>query len=683
MRDNMAIVIRIVSTDGRRTIMKSLPGLPAHLKVPAGARVEVVEDGRTISLAQYVNEHANRQNPDQVLENAKVDVETVNDWSVAEAWLDSLGGSEAVASNAWFSDASDGRESNIMGVDVDGLLIGGAIAAGVAFGTYELTRTSKPKDSTAPVAPTGLDLAAEDDTGSSTTDNITSKTTGLTITGTAEAGSVIELFNGTTSLGTVTANAQGKFTKDVDLAGGTHSVTARSTDTAGNVSAAATVLSIVVDSSAPAAPAALDLAVEDDTGTSTTDNVTDKTSALTISGTGDAGTVVELFDGSTSLGTVTVGTNGTFSRDISLSPGVHSITARATDSAGNLGTSSAPLEITVTANATFALDLAADDDSGASNTDNITSKGTELTITGTSAANATIEFFDDKTSIGTAATDGDGKFSKDFTLASGAHPISAKVVGGDAVSNTITIVVDTTAPIALTAPDLAAADDAGPSNIDDVTNKTTALTFTGTATGNANVEMFVDGVSVGTTAVRTNGSYTKDIDLGEGVHSIAVKAIDAAGNVGEISPALQVTVDTTAPSAPLSLDLASEDDNGASNTDNSTSLTSGLTVSGTAEIGSIVEFFDGTTSLGAATAGANGAYSKDLSLAIGSHAITTKASDVAGNVSAASAGLTITVVEATPASALSATADSHFASSAMADYDPLGGHISDASTSFG
>jgi hypothetical protein len=679
----MAIVIRIVSTDGRRTIMKSLPGLPARLKVPAGAKVEIVEDGRTVSLAQYVNEHANRQNPDDVLENAKVDVETVSDWSVAEAWLDSLATSEASDTKAWFSDASDGRESNVMGVDVDGLLIGGAIAAGVAFGVYELTRTSKPKDTTAPVAPTALDLAVEDDSGSSTTDNITSKTTGLTISGTAEAGSVIELFDGATSLGTVTANAQGKFTKDVDLAGGAHSITARSTDTAGNVSAASTVLNIVVDSSAPAAPAALDLAVEDDTGASTTDNVTDRTSALTISGTGEAGTVVELFDGSTSLGTTTVGTNGTFSRDVSLSPGVHSITARATDSAGNLGTSSAPLEITVTPNATFALDLAADDDTGASNTDDITSKGSELTISGTSAANATIEFFDDKTSIGTAVTDASGKFSKDFTLAAGSHPISAKVVGGDAVSNTLTVVVDKTAPIALTAPDLAAADDAGPSNTDDLTNKTTALTFTGTATGNSNVEMFVDGVSVGTVSVRTNGSYTKDIDLGEGVHSIAVKAIDAAGNVGEISPALQVTVDTTAPSAPLSLDLASDDDNGASNSDNTTSLTSGLTVSGAAEVGSVVEFFDGTASLGTVTVGVNGAFSKDLSLAIGGHAITTKASDAAGNVSAASAALTITVVEGTPASALSATADSDFALGAMADYDPLGGHTSDASTSFG
>ena len=32
----MAIVIRIVSADGKNTIMKALPGLPARIKVPAG-----------------------------------------------------------------------------------------------------------------------------------------------------------------------------------------------------------------------------------------------------------------------------------------------------------------------------------------------------------------------------------------------------------------------------------------------------------------------------------------------------------------------------------------------------------------------------------------------------------------------------------------------------------------------
>jgi hypothetical protein len=672
----MAIVIRIVSADGKNVIMKSLPGLPAKLKVPAGARVEVVEDGKTVSLAQYVNEHANRQNPDDVLHNTKVSIETADSWATAETWLDSLSAASAEPSSSWFSTADE--QSSVLGFDTDALLIGGVVAAGVGFGVYELTRNGGgDKDTVAPVAPSALDLAVEDDTGSVNTDNITTKTTGLTVSGTAEAGSTVELFDGTTSLGTVTTNAQGKFTKDLDLAAGDHSITARATDSAGNVSAPATAIKITVDTAAPAVPTGLDLAAEDDTGPSNSDNVTSKGSGLTITGTAEAGSTVELFDGTVSLGTATVGTNGTFSRDVSLAPGTHSITVRATDLAGNVSAPSTALDITVSADATFALDLAAEDDTGV-NTDNITSKTSDLTISGTTVANGTIELFDGATSLGTVVAGANGLFTKDVNLTEGTHAITAKVVGGSAVSEVLSVVVDTTAPGKLIAPDLAAADDTGTSTSDDITSKTTGLTFTGTATGAANVELFVDGTSVGQVAVRANGSYTNDLTLTEGVHAITARAIDAAGNVGEISPALQVTVDTATPGAPTGLDLATADDNGTSDSDNITSLTSGLTISGAAIAGSSVELFDGATSLGKVTAGANGTFTTDIALAVGAHSITAKATDVAGNASAASTALGITIVDGVQSAAASVSLLSELAPSQL-------DHVSlfDSSGSFG
>jgi hypothetical protein len=48
-------------------------------------------------------------------------------------------------------------------------------------------------------------------------DNITSQTNDLTISGTAEANTLVALFNGTTSLGTVTADASGNFIKNINL----------------------------------------------------------------------------------------------------------------------------------------------------------------------------------------------------------------------------------------------------------------------------------------------------------------------------------------------------------------------------------------------------------------------------------------------------------------------------------
>jgi hypothetical protein len=192
-----------------------------------------------------------------------------------------------------------------------------------------------------------LDLATADDTGSNDRDNLTSKTSGLTFTGQAEANALIRLFtNGTTLLGTTTASATGAFSLDVTLAGGTHAITARATDIAGNVGAASAALTVTVDTTAPAAPTALDLAAVDDTGTNN-DNITSQTSALTISGTAEANARVELFNGTTFLGTTTA-TTGAFSLDVTLAFGPRSITARATDVAGNVSAASIPLVITVT-----------------------------------------------------------------------------------------------------------------------------------------------------------------------------------------------------------------------------------------------------------------------------------------------------------------------------------------------
>ncbi|WP_231654853.1 Ig-like domain-containing protein [Ralstonia solanacearum] len=61
-----------------------------------------------------------------------------------------------------------------------------------------------------------------------------------TLTGTAEANSTISIFDGTTLLGTTTADASGNwtFTPTTALTDGSHSLTATATDAAGNVSAA-------------------------------------------------------------------------------------------------------------------------------------------------------------------------------------------------------------------------------------------------------------------------------------------------------------------------------------------------------------------------------------------------------------------------------------------------------------
>ena len=76
--------------------------------------------------------------------------------------------------------------------------------------------------------PTDLDLASADDTGISNTDNVTSQTSNLTITGCATSSADVQLFNGANPIGdTVVANGSTgctsplkQFTKDITLTAG-------------------------------------------------------------------------------------------------------------------------------------------------------------------------------------------------------------------------------------------------------------------------------------------------------------------------------------------------------------------------------------------------------------------------------------------------------------------------------
>lgn len=122
--------------------------------------------------------------------------------------------------------------------------------------TTAISQNADAIDANAPNAPAALDLAADDDTGVSDSDNLTKNTSALTITGTAEADSTVVLYDtdGTTELGSGTATG-GNFSIDVSLTEGSHSLTAKTTDTAGNVSVASGALAVTVDTTPPSVAA--------------------------------------------------------------------------------------------------------------------------------------------------------------------------------------------------------------------------------------------------------------------------------------------------------------------------------------------------------------------------------------------------------------------------------------------
>ncbi|WP_353571276.1 Ig-like domain-containing protein, partial [Candidatus Albibeggiatoa sp. nov. BB20] len=91
--------------------------------------------------------------------------------------------------------------------------------------------------------------------------------------------------------------------------------------------------------------------------------------------------------------------------------------------------------------------------------------------------------------------------------------------------------------------------DSGLSNTDRITNDTTPL-FIGTAEENSTVIIYNDKHNIVDTAVAIGGNWSvsiaDDAALPDGKYSYTAKAIDAAGNVSDLSNVLTITIDTTA-----------------------------------------------------------------------------------------------------------------------------------------
>ncbi len=508
-------------------------------------------------------------------------------------------------------------------------------------------------DQTPPAAP--VITAITEDTGVSNSDGITNDPT-LILSGTAEANAVVEITRvGVGVIGTATANGSGGWTFDfaeTTLPQGPHNFTATATDTAGNVSPISGTFQVVIDHTAPLAPVIA--AINMDTGRSSSDGITSDPT-LVLSGTAEANAVVELSRGVAIIGTATADGTGAWSFNYAgttLPQGAHAFTATATDTAGNVSPISAAFNVVVDQTAPAAPVIAAiAEDTGASNSDEITNDPT-LILSGTAEANAIVQvFLSGVGSIGTTTADGTGAWAFDYTgtsLGAGAHSFTATAtdVAGNtsAASAAFNVVIDVTAPLA---PVIAAINmDSGSSGSDGITNDNT-LTLSGTAEANSVVELSRNIVGViGTVTADATGAWSFDYTtvLPEGPHSFTATATDRAGNTGASSLAFNVLVDQTPPAAPVI--TAITEDTGAINNDGVTSDPT-LIFSGTAEAQAVVTLTRvGVGVIGTATADSNGNWSIDytaVSLPDGTHHFTATATDIAGNPSAVSNVFDVTI----------------------------------------
>jgi large repetitive protein len=550
----------------------------------------------------------------------------------------SLGTVTASPANAWTFDYSGTTLAN-------GSYVFTAKATDIAGNTSAAsTAFNVTVDVTAPAAPTVTAFSADSGVVG---DRITNDDT-LLISGTAEANSLVELFRDNVSVGTVAANPAGNWTiTDATVLGsGTYAYTAKATDTAGNTGAASTALSITVDKTAPAAPTVSGITT--DTGASATDGITND-NTLIIRGTAEANNIVQILRNGAAIGTATADGAGNWSLDTTALPlanGTYAFTATATDAAGNTSVASPAFDVVVDRIAPTAPVISnISDDSGTAG-DRITNDST-LILTGTAEANSSIELFRNGTSIGTATANGTGDWTFNYSsvaLTDGSYLFAARATDTagnvSAASANFGVQVDTVAPAAPFI--ISFSTDTG--SPDRLTQDNT-LTLSGTAVANSVIEILRNGVSAGTTTANAAGNWTFDYTgttLPDGIYSFTATARDLAGNTSPAAATFSITVDTTAPAAPVLTTITTDTGNPTDRLTNDNRLV----LAGTAEAFSSVELFQDGFSIGRTSANASGDWSFDHSatpLANGSYVFTAKATDAVGNVGPISTGLTVQV----------------------------------------
>jgi len=263
---------------------------------------------------------------------------------------------------------------------------------------------------------------------------------------------------------------------------------------------------------------------------------------------------------------------------------------------------------------------------------------------GNPVPNVTVNYFVDGVLYSSALTNSNGMAYRGMQLQLGTHTVVVKTTDNVVVSNTAKVYVQLTssAPVvSITSPSAGAT----------VSGTTTVTALAGSSVGISKVDLYVDGVlksSVTGTNTQNLDSYSLPLvtsGLTSGQHTLQVKATSSWNVVGTSTNVI-VNVsgsqaDTTPPLAPVISTPAS----GSSTNDNTP------TFAGTAEALSTVRLYDGTntTPKATTTASSTGSWSATSStLSSGTHSLTAKATDAAGNTSPASAAKSITIDTTAP-----------------------------------
>jgi hypothetical protein len=441
------------------------------------------------------------------------------------------------------------------------------------------------------------------------------------------ANASVEIFDGATSLGTVTATGAGTWTFTTGVLSETaHSFTVVATAAGFSASAASAPLAVTVDSTAPGA--ATITGFSDNTGLlsyATSDNT------VTLTGTAEANSTVRILNGGGLMDTVTADGTGAWTYTTNpLADGFYYFGVQAVDAAGNVGSASSVTAVQVDTTAPAApvvVDFSSD--TGVQN-DGIT-RSNQIQISGTAQGGTRqVIIYDNGVEIGTTNIGGTNWSFQTNVLSEGTHSFTAVAVDGagnqGALSTALPVTIDLTPPAA---PNITGFTDTGIAN-----GQTSDVrpTFTGTAEAGVTVRLFRGATEIASTVADGSGNWsaTPTSDLPEGFYSVTARAYDAADN-GSAPDQITVWIDTTPPEAPVVSGFTTNTGNGA---DNITSDTT-PTFTGTRPGGTLIEVFDGATLIGTVPMTGTSWSFTSAPLADGTHLLSFVAVDGAGNRSAA------------------------------------------------
>lgn len=194
------------------------------------------------------------------------------------------------------------------------------------------------------------------------------------------------------------------------------------------------------------------------------------------------------------------------------------------------------------------------------------------------------------------------------------------------------------------------------SKLDLITNDKTPTLAGSSAEAHARIELYKGDALLGYGYADADGDWEVSVEAGkalaDGAHQLTVRQIDRAGNTSSGSAPVDLTIDT-AVAALAAPRLAEGYDTGASATDNLTRENRPVFKGSGAEAGAKIKIMIGETVLGFASADANGDWEAGLFasagiLMDGGWAFTVKQEDDAGNLSAASDALVISVDRTPP-----------------------------------